>query len=723
MRGAGKTWVGEVAARALGRDLIDADVYMTEQVGQPLGDFVAEKGWPAFRAEETRILKILMEKHAQGHVISLGGGVVETPEARELLKQYGQTQGPVVYVVRPTEEIMAFLDVAGRPPYGESNMDVFTRRAPWYAETASYRFFNHTAPAHRSTSAPTAYPTVSAQTDRSEVARFFRFVTGSDLNRPTSLLPPRRSTFLSLTFPEVTPALPLIDDITAGVDAIELRVDLLAEDGKPVAAPKVPAAEYVALQLAALRQRTGLPIVFSVRTHSQGGMFPDNQADAYFALLDLAVQLGCEYIDLEVGFPEDRLAAFVARKSHSHVIASWHNWSGSMAWDGAEAREKHALAVQYGDVAKLVGKANTMADNFALRGFVARAAAESDVPLLAINMGAAGQLSRVLNTVLSPVTHPALPVRAAPGQLSFAELQQARHLLGEVPARQFHLFGAPIAHSLSPTLHNTAFRTLGLPHTYAIHETDAVNDGLRAVLAAPDFGGANVTIPLKVDVLPLLDSVSDDARAVGAVNTIVPVTAADGSRTLHGDNTDWLAIRDLCTAKLPAGARLTAESTGLVIGAGGTCRAAVYALHALGLATIYLFNRTRASADAIVGAFPARFNIVVVDSLATFPGPAPTVIVGTIPGQATTVDAAEASTLIHLPAELLAAAAGGVVLDMAYKPFPTPLLTLAQQTPGWSAVPGLSALLVQGFYSFEKWTAIRAPAAVVEAAVWAKYLA
>jgi pentafunctional AROM polypeptide len=153
MRGAGKTWVGEVAARALGRDLIDADVYMTEQVGQPLGDCVAEKGWPAFRAEETRILKILMEKHAQGHVISLGGGVVETPEARELLKQYGQTQGPVVYVVRPTEEIMAFLDVAGRPPYGESNMDVFTRRAPWYAETASYRFFNHTAPAHRSTSA------------------------------------------------------------------------------------------------------------------------------------------------------------------------------------------------------------------------------------------------------------------------------------------------------------------------------------------------------------------------------------------------------------------------------------------------------------------------------------------------------------------------------------------------------------------------------------------
>lgn len=722
MRGAGKTWVGEVAARALGCDLIDADVFLAGQIGQDLSSFVAEKGWPAFRVEETRCLKILMEKHSQGHVISLGGGIVETPEARELLREYGLTKGPVVHVVRPVEEIMAFLDSSDRPAYGESNMAVWTRRTPWFAECSTFQYFNHTHLQHQPT--PTAYPTVNGQTDRSEVGRYFKFITSRDLNRPASLLPPRRSTFLSLTFPELTPALPFIDEITAGVDAIELRVDLLSEDHQPVTTPKVPSVDYVSLQLAGLRQHTSLPIVFSVRTHAQGGMFPDDADDAYFGLVDLAVRLGCEYIDLEVGFPEDRLAAFIARKGNSHVIASWHNWSGSMKWDGKEAQSKLALAAKYGDVAKLVGKATSMADNFALRAFVDRASAEhKDTPLLAINMGSAGQISRVLNTVLSPVTHTALPVRAAPGQLSFAEVQQTLHLIGETPAKQFYLFGSPIAHSLSPTLHNTAFQTLGLPHSYGILETETVDDRLRAVLASADFGGANVTIPLKLDIMPMLDSVSGHARALGAVNTIVPTFAPDGKRTLHGENTDWLAIRDLCASKLPMSTRLTAESTGLVIGAGGTCRAAVYALHQLGLKTIYLFNRTRASALKIVEAFPKEYNIVLVDDLKAFPAAAPTVIVGTIPGQATTLVESEAESAMYLPPSLLAHAEGGVVLDMAYKPFPTPLLELAQTTEGWTALPGLSALLVQGFYSFELWTGVKAPKMVVEKAVWAKYLA
>ena len=128
-----------------------------------------------------------------------------------------------------------------------------------------------------------------------------------------------------------------------------------------------------------------------------------------------------------------------------------------------------------------------------LETFRASLAAEP-VPLVALNMGAAGQLSRVLNQVLTPVTHADLPAKAAPGQLMVQEISEARHLLGMLPSRQFYLFGTPIAHSLSPLIHNTGFGLLGLPYTYALHECEAL-DEVAALIRAPDFGGASVTIP------------------------------------------------------------------------------------------------------------------------------------------------------------------------------------------------------------------------------------
>ncbi|CED84659.1 pentafunctional protein [Phaffia rhodozyma] len=720
MRGAGKTWVGEVAAKALGWDLVDADVFFAQEVGQSVSDYVANEGWAAFREQETRCLNILMEKHSKGHIISLGGGVVETPEARKALQNYATTIGPVVYVIRPVEEIMAFLENCGRPAYGEADIDVWKRRTLWFAECSTFQYFNHTHLQHRPV--PTSYPSVNTQTDRSEISRFFNFVVGRNYNRPESLLPPKRTTFLSLTFPELTPALPFIEDISVGVDAIELRVDLLSDDHQTVTSPKLPSEDYVSLQLAGLRQRTNLPIVFSVRTHSQGGMFPDDAEREYFELLELAVRSGCEYIDLEIGWSDKSLQAFVEKKGASQIIASHHDASGKMKWDGSDVKSRYSRAAKYGDITKLVGFANTMEDNFALRAFAAKVASKSDKPLLAINMGQAGQLSRVLNTVFSPVTHPLLPVRAAPGQLSFAQIQQTLHLIGSISPKEFFLFGSPIAHSMSPTLHNTCFEALGLPHHYGLHETEVVDDKLKTIINSANFGGANVTIPLKLDVMPLLDTISEHAKIVGAVNTIVPITRADGTRELRGENTDWLAIRDLCSSKLPIQSRISKSTTSLVIGAGGTCRAAVYALYQLGLQTIYLFNRTKENAQKIKESFPEEYNIVIIDSLASFPGEAPSIIIGTIPGQSTTL-VEGASSLIHLPASLLSAKEGGVVVDMAYKPFPTPLLKLAQETEGWNVVPGVSALLVQGCYAFEMWTGLKAPQIVAEKVVWTKYSA
>jgi len=349
-----------------------------------------------------------------------------------------------------------------------------------------------------------------------------------------------------------------------------------------------------------------------------------------------------------------------------------------------------------------------------------KTASSSAKPIIAINMGVEGQMSRILNKTFSPVTHPLLPNKAAPGQLSFAQIQTALHLIGQLPAQKFFLLGNPIAHSMSPTLHNTGFKILGLPHQYELLETETVGEEIKAAIASPDFGGASVTIPHKLDVIPLLDTLSPEAELIGAVNTIIPRRNADGSLVLLGDNTDWLGIQNCVRARLPSSV-LTIEAA-LVIGAGGTSRAAIYALHKLGAKTVYLFNRTKSSAQALVDAFSSTVNVVLIEKPGAWPagGEPPSVVVSTVPASATTIDSS--SSGIYLPQEIFGRADGGVVVDMAYKPAETPLLQLASKAGSqWKRVKGVDVLLEQGFAQFSKWTGRECPRSVVTEVVWRAY--
>ncbi|KAK7062558.1 hypothetical protein VNI00_000046 [Paramarasmius palmivorus] len=718
MRGSGKTFVGELAATSLSWKCIDADAYFEHKLQIGVRQFVHEKGWPAFRDMETNILKELLTDNSTGHVISLGGGIVETPAARELLKEYAKNKGPVVHIVRNIEEVVQYLGVEGaRPAYGEPIDEVFKRRDPWFRECCSHRFVNHV----EAFADDKIDPTVNKRDVRHEVDRFFGHITRLSPNLAPNLSSGSRSYFLSLTYPDLTPALAQMEELSVGVDALELRVDLLRSprdtelDGR-----HIPDSSYVADQVAALRRVSPLPIVFTVRTVSQGGAFPDNASSQAFELLKLALILGVEYIDVEVSLPQKTIKELIARKGASQIIASWHDWSGDMKWDGAEVQAKYDLADSVGDIVKIVGKANGIQDNFELQRFVTKMSRRPNAkPFLAINMGTEGQMSRILNRTLTPVTHPLLPNRAAPGQLSFAEIQQALYLLGQQPSKKFYLFGNPIQHSLSPTLHNTGFRLLGLPFEYGLFQTDDVGKEIKEIISAPDFGGASVTIPFKVDILSVLDELSPAAKSMGAVNTIVAKTAPDGSRILYGDNTDWLGIKGSITARIAPGSIHAA----LIIGSGGTARAAIYALHSLGAKRIYLFNRTREKAVALQKEF-TEASIQVIDKLGQWPGdisPA-NVIISAVPATDTSIEPQPNS--LHLPASLFAYREGpGVVIDMAYKPVETPLLKLAVTTASnWATAQGVEVLLQQGYHQFEAWTGRRAPKATISKTVWEKYL-
>jgi pentafunctional AROM polypeptide len=334
-------------------------------------------------------------------------------------------------------------------------------------------------------------------------------------------------------------------------------------------------------------------------------------------------------------------------------------------------------------------------------------------------MGDAGKLSRALNSFLTPVTHALLPAAAAPGQLTGGELRAARRALGlGAPARAFYLFGRPVAQSLSPALHNAAFAAMGLPHGYGLVDTadagavaawvgsgGAAPPGAALTPVAPRggggggggggappplpaaIGGANITMPLKQDILPFCAALSPEAAAIGAVNVLVALPGAG----LFGDNTDWLGVFWPLAARLPAGG-----GAALVVGAGGTARAACYAAARLGLAVRVHNPRTAGKGGALARAFGGEDVPSLEGPCALLPEP-PAALINTLPPAAGWA----------APAWLLAPRGGAlghpVVLDVAYRPRVTPLLAQAAAA-GCATVEGVEMLVAQGLAALALWT-------------------
>ncbi|WP_026369618.1 shikimate dehydrogenase [Kallotenue papyrolyticum] len=266
------------------------------------------------------------------------------------------------------------------------------------------------------------------------------------------------------------------------------------------------------------------------------------------------------------------------------------------------------------------------------------------------------------------------------------------------------LIGDPVAHSVSPAMHNAAFAHYGLPDRYTLWPTPAAAlSGRIAALRAVGMRGANVTLPHKTAVIALLDELDPVAAAVGAVNTIVRLP--DGR--LRGLNTDVAGfLRALAQAGVDAAGR-----TALLLGAGGAARAVGYGLIMAGVAALVVANRTPARAAALV------------DDLRTSAGPATRLTATALDDDALGAALAEADVLINatsagLHAEALPvpeAALGPrlLVVDLIYRT--TPLLRAAAAR-GARTQDGLEMLVQQGALAFEAWTGLAAPLEVMRAA-------
>jgi len=284
--------------------------------------------------------------------------------------------------------------------------------------------------------------------------------------------------------------------------------------------------------------------------------------------------------------------------------------------------------------------------------------------------------------------------------------------LGDEPVdvMHFYIFGQGISFSVSPTIHLAGFHYYNLPHTYEIHQTKTVNE-LHSLISSPSFGGASVTMPHKLAIGKFCSTLTEHSRVIGAVNTLIREDMT--TSRLKGDNTDWTGLAKILQQKSKDLSKL--PKTGLVIGAGGASRAALYAMYQTGLKNIYLFNRTKSRAENIARDFAYLFRITVLDHLEDLSNKkfvAPDVLIGTIPAENTTTD--------FFPAALFTKPQG-ICIDMSYKPRQTPLLVAAIRLGrDWATVTGIEVLLEQGFDQFKLWTGKEAPKAVMREAVAAR---
>ncbi|MFE8696763.1 shikimate dehydrogenase [Cytobacillus sp. FJAT-53684] len=255
----------------------------------------------------------------------------------------------------------------------------------------------------------------------------------------------------------------------------------------------------------------------------------------------------------------------------------------------------------------------------------------------------------------------------------------------------YAVLGDPIAHSMSPAMHNDLFQLYGIDaHYQPFHvKRDNLEDAIKG-LKALGVAGFNITVPHKESILPLLDKLDPLAEAIGAVNTVV-----NENGTFVGYNTDGAGyLRGLLT-ELPS----INDKNVLIIGAGGAAKALYYTLAHSGVHKLDIYNRTAQKAQTIINECPYPISSTVIgleeaeQNLADYQLLIQTTPIGMSPD------------INKLPLSLHNLNADTFVSDIIYNPLETKILREAKRN-GAKIQNGLEMFVFQGALAFEKWTGI-----------------
>lgn len=743
VRCAGKRSLGLIAATALGRKFITEDHHFQTVTGFSRQDYLRVHGSEEFHKQDVEVSRNMLEENRTGCVIDCGLGSL-TKSVQEYLKGYCQTN-PVIYVQRDMTSITKLLKLSDRSAKLLESGDLSHRRC------SNYEFFNveDTNTSIGDDEDDRLSPTYSFKL-REAQADFSRFITRlSSYDKQMTVVESSisasdvpvmsRSFSHALFIPVSAYAVnkPDFARLQGGGDVAEVQVDQWQE-GTP---------RLMSRLVGEIRRHLRVPV-----TISAVGICESSPITVYFAAMRHGLRLCPDYIVLDLSLERSWLAEFAAKRSCTQLI-------GSIRY-----RTALALVSASDDVIRQIEKALSLGIKLIRLSAYAVNRAASDAfdqfirvlkhrysgrtQFSAFLEGKFGRTSQVFNTLLTPVTHKVLITDASETanlypQITSYEAIQALFSSFTLDALQFFVFGANVSNSLSPAMHNSAYKETGLWHKYTPMNVDTW-DEIRNRAQDSDFGGASIAQPYKVKIVHELDSLSDHARAIGAINTLIPLRGevqTDGSfvdqamhknrsgtvQGFHGDNSDWISIQKTLSKNLSPRNVIHGKTTALIVGAGGMARAATYALLQMGCRNVFVYNRTISNAQSLVEHFvawtatqqyPTPAHIRVLESTEEqWPSGflQPTIIISCVtherlPGEEHVSD-------FIVPAAWLGSETGGAAVEQAYyinTPFIQQLKQLRTETgKPWVVVDGLEVLHEQATAQFEIMTGRNAPRQVM----------
>lgn len=324
------------------------------------------------------------------------------------------------------------------------------------------------------------------------------------------------------------------------------------------------------------------------------------------------------------------------------------------------------------------------------------------LPVIAYNIGEYGRSSLIANRIFTPVTHPIMQNTVSKSQIrqflpTASEAMQALYQNHVLDPLHFYHLGASVFYSLSPAMHTAAYQVCGMDNDFRSLQVGSLDD-IHRLCQDSNFGGAAITQPFKVQILTRIAAKSYHAKAIGAVNTLLPLRMLPDSKQLdgstqsllrhanqrskagticayYGDNTDFIGIMTCLKRNLsPRNVIQPSKTTGLVIGAGGMARAAIYAMIQLGCRKVFICNRTLEHAEDVARHFNSWASglssdgeIVRVLRSTNEEWPAqfrqPTMIVSCVPARSV---AGQEPANFEMPIKWLGSPTGGVVVEVSF---------------------------------------------------------
>ncbi|KAL2865453.1 putative quinate pathway repressor protein QutR [Aspergillus lucknowensis] len=782
IRGTGKSSLAVMLATTYGRRLIEADRYFQQITGHSRAAYKRDYTVPEYRRQEAIVMESMLMEHQDDCVIVCGPGDVER-NGQILLREYAKTH-PVIHIVRDLGSIKSYLKTRDI----EKVRRLLQLSAPIYRACSNFEFFNVSEKgigdqafgknsqyytqwdAEVDQRAQASTPFLVLKRLQRDFLRFVAFAAGniSELTKQLSPFPLHMQPIESrkFTYAATVPISSLlerdldIEELESTADAFELKIDVSATPSTQLGTES-NLADTISQTVATVRRNIIIPLIY----HVDGSAASSNQQTellrrseaSYLELVQHGLRLGPEFVTVDLSFEDSLLSQIIASKGSTKVIGHYSaGQSPPKGWDDPEYLSIYERAKRLGcDMVRLTQPTATIDDNFAVERFrhQVKTLPGPQLPVIAYNSGPLGRNSCCFNPILTPVVpRPLLSEAAKKGlpSITIKEAQDALYSSFVLDPMQFFVFGANTTYSLSPAMHNAAFATRGMPHTYRIHQSATLR-GLNELVENPNFGGTSVSLPYKTEVIPLLHSMSPHARAIGAVNTLIPIrnleTSTDNAldmeksrsgpiKGLHGDNTDWIGICNCIRRGLSPANAIRPSTTGLVIGAGGMARAAIYSMIHLGVQNIFVWNRTLANAEKLAQHYmrldlnalgrsgpSSSYRIHVLETLQDrWPTKyrQPTIVCSGIPAHRI---GDQPAPNFQLPPQWIESPTGGVVVDIAYKPLNTPLMRQIRSLSrrGWVAVDGLDVLPEQGFAQFELFTGCRAPRRLMRTIVLQEY--